>query len=79
MPLMLLLLPSLVFLIAVFALPLIRYVWLSFHADSVMTALVAIPNQGANWQRFIHDSRYWQDLLQTLRFAVVSVLSLIHI
>ena len=42
MPLMLLLLPSLVFLIAVFALPLIRYVWLSFHADSVMTALVAL-------------------------------------
>ena len=73
MPLMLLLLPSLVFMIAVFALPLIRYVWLSFHADSVMTALVAIPNQGANWQRFIHDSRYWQDLLQTLRFAFVSV------
>ena len=73
MPLMLLLLPSLVFLIAVFALPLIRYVWLSFHADSVMTALVAIPNQGANWQRFIDDSRYWQDLLQTLRFAFVSV------
>ena len=73
MPLMLMLLPSLIFLIAVFALPLIRYVWLSFHADSVMTALVAIPNQGANWQRFIHDSRYWQDLLQTLRFAFVSV------
>ena len=73
MPLMLMLLPSLIFLIAVFALPLIRYLWLSFHADSVMTALVAIPNQGANWQRFIHDSRYWQDLLQTLRFAFVSV------
>ena len=73
MPLMLLLLPSLLFLIAVFALPLIRYAWLSFHADSVMTGLLAIPNQGANWQRFLHDSRYWQDLLQTLRFAFVSV------
>ena len=73
MPLMLLLLPSLLFLIAVFALPLIRYAWLSFHADSVMTGLLAIPNQGANWQLFLHDSRYWQDLLQTLRFAFVSV------
>ena len=73
MPLTLLLLPSLIFLIAVFAFPLIRYVWLSFHADSVMTGLLAIPNQGANWQRFIHDSRYWQDLFQTLRFAFVSV------
>ena len=73
MPLTLLLLPSLIFLIAVFAFPLIRYVWLSFHADSVMTGLLAIPNQGANWQRFIHDSRYLQDLFQTLRFAFVSV------
>ena len=73
MPLTLLLLPSLIFLIAVFAFPLIRYVWLSFHADSVMTGLLAIPNQGANWHRFIHDSRYWQDLFQTLRFAFVSV------
>ena len=73
MPLTLLLLPSLIFLIAVFALPLIRYVWLSFHADSVMTGLLASPTQGANWQRFIHDSRYWQDLFQTLRFAFVSV------
>ena len=73
MPLLLLLVPSVLFLIAVFALPLLRYVWLSFHADSVMTGLVAIPNQAANWQRFIHDARYWQDLIQTLRFALVSV------
>ena len=73
MPLLLLLVPSVLFLIAVFALPLLRYVWLSFHSDSVMTGLVAIPNQAANWQRFIHDARYWQDLIQTLRFALVSV------
>ena len=73
MQLLLLLVPSILFLIAVFALPLLRYGWLSFHADSVMTGLVAIPNQGANWQRFIHDARYWQDLTQTLRFALVSV------
>ena len=73
MPLLLLLVPTVLFLIAVFALPLLRYVWLSFHADSVMTGLVAIPNQAANWQRFIHDARYWQDLIQTLRFALVSV------
>ena len=73
MPLLLLLVPSILFLIAVFALPLLRYGWLSFHADSVMTGLVAIPYQGANWQRFVHDARYWQDLTQTLRFALVSV------
>ena len=73
MPLLILLIPSLLFLVAVFALPLFRYTWLSFHADSVMTGLVAIPNQGANWQRFFHDTRYLQDLFQTLRFSVVSV------
>ena len=73
MPFLLLLVPAFLFLIAVFALPLLRYGWLSFHADSVMTGLVAIPNQGANWQRFVHDARYWQDLTQTLRFALVSV------
>ena len=73
MALLVLLLPSLLFLAAVFALPLVRYLWLSFHADSVMTGLTAIPNQGANWQRFVHDARYWQDLVQTLRFAAVSV------
>ena len=73
MPLLILLIPSLILLLAVFALPLFRYVWLSFHADSVMTGLVALPNQGANWQRFIQDARYWQDLLQTLRFSFVSV------
>ena len=49
--LLLLLLPSMLFLAGVFALPLVRYLWLSFHADSVMTGLVAIPNDGANWDR----------------------------
>ena len=38
-----------------------------------MTGLVAIPNDGANWTRFFHDLRYWQDLGQTFRFAVASV------
>ena len=71
--LLLLLLPSMLFLAGVFALPLVRYLWLSFHADSVMTGLVAIPNDGANWDRLFHDLRYWQDLGQTFRFAVASV------
>ena len=62
--LLLLLLPSMLFLAGVFALPLVRYLWLSFHADSVMTGLVAIPNDGANWNRFFHDLRYWQDLVR---------------
>ena len=69
----LLLVPSLLLLLVVFVGPLFRYAWLSFHADSVITGLIAIPNGGANWLRLVQDQRYWQDLFQTLRFAGVSV------
>jgi multiple sugar transport system permease protein len=69
----LLLVPSLLLLVVVFVGPLFRYAWLSFHADSVITGLIAIPNGGANWLRLVQDQRYWQDLFQTLRFAGVSV------
>ena len=69
----LLLVPALLLLVVVFVGPLFRYAWLSFHADSVITGLIAIPNGGANWLRLIQDQRYWQDLFQTLRFAGVSV------
>ena len=69
----LLLVPALLLLLVVFVGPLFRYAWLSFHADSVITGLIAIPNGGANWIRLLQDQRYWQDLGQTLRFAAVSV------
>ena len=69
----LLLVPALLLLVVVFVGPLFRYAWLSFHADSVITELIAIPNGGANWLRLVQDQRYWQDLFQTLRFAGVSV------
>ena len=69
----LLLVPSLLLLVVVFVGPLFRYAWLSFHADSVITGLIAIPNGGANWLRLVQDQRYLQDLFQTLRFAGVSV------
>ena len=69
----LLLIPSFLLLIVVFVIPLIRYSWLSFHADSVVTGLIAIPNNGANWFRLAQDERYWQALSQTFRFSGVSV------
>jgi multiple sugar transport system permease protein len=69
----LLLVPALLLLVVVFVGPLFRYAWLSLHADSVITGLIAIPNGGANWLRLVQDQRYWQDLFQTLRFAGVSV------
>ena len=68
-----LLAPALLLLLVVFVGPLFRYGWLSFHSDSVITGLIAIPNGGANWLRLLQDQRFWQDLAQTLRFAGVSV------
>ena len=70
---LLFLLPAAVLLGLVFIVPLLHYAWLSGHADSVLTGLQAVPNQGANWVRLLSDQRFWQDASQTLRFAGVSV------
>jgi multiple sugar transport system permease protein len=70
---LLLTLPALLLLALVFAVPLLRYGWLSFHADSVITGLQPVPNGGANWLRLIEDERFWQNTVQTLRFAGLSV------
>ena len=69
----LLLLPALLLMGLVFVWPMLRYGWLSFHADSVLTGLNPVPNGGANWIRLLDDQRFWQDALQTTRFAGVSV------
>jgi multiple sugar transport system permease protein len=39
----------------------------------VLTGLNPVPNGGANWIRLLDDQRFWQDALQTTRFAGVSV------
>ena len=57
----------------IFGWPLLRYAWLSGHADSVLTGLVPVANGGANWLRLLSDQRFWVDALQTARFGVVSV------
>ena len=69
----LLALPALLLIALVFGWPMLRYGWLSFHASSVLTGLEPVPNGAANWQRLISDSRFWQDVIQTGRFALVSV------
>ena len=69
----LLALPALMLIALVFGWPMARYAWLSFHADSVLTGLVPIPNGGANWMRLLSDARFWQDSFQTGRFALMSV------
>ena len=65
--------PALLLLLIIYGWPLLRYGWLSFHANSVLTGLVPIPNGGANWVRLAMDERFWQDIVQTSRFALVSV------
>ena len=69
----LLIVPALLLIAIVFGYPMLRYGWLSFHADSVLTGLIPVPNGGANWQRLLGDARFWQDTLQTGRFALISV------
>ena len=69
----LLIVPALLLIAIVFGYPMLRYGWLSFHADSVLTGLIPVPNGGANWQRLLTDARFWQDTLQTGRFALISV------
>ncbi len=68
-----LILPAIILIGIVFGYPIIRYFWLSFHASSVLTNLDVINNNGANWLRVIGDGRFWQDTIQTFRFASVSV------
>jgi multiple sugar transport system permease protein len=65
--------PALLVLALVFLWPWVHYGWLSLHASSLLTGLTAMPNGGANWHRLLQDGRFWQDALQTLRFAGVSV------
>ena len=66
-------LPALLLMAIIFGWPLLRYAWLSGHADSVLTGLVPVANGGANWLRLLSDQRFWVDALQTARFGVVSV------
>ncbi len=71
--LVLLMLPALLLLAAVYLWPLLQVSWLSSQASSVLTGLQAIPNDGANWRRLLGDARFWDDAAFTLRFAAVSM------
>ncbi len=46
---------------------------MSMHSASVVTSLIPVSNNGANWVRLINDQRFWQDAIQTTRFAFISV------
>ncbi len=53
----LLALPALLLIAVVFGWPMLRYAWLSFHADSVLTGLEPVANGGANWIRLAVDQQ----------------------
>ena len=65
--------PALLLLLAVFALPMVQYAWLSTQAQTVLTGLEPQPVGLAQWQRLLQDGRFWQDAFQTLRFGLCSV------
>ncbi|WP_087069342.1 carbohydrate ABC transporter permease [Cyanobium sp. NIES-981] len=65
--------PALLLLLAVFLWPILDYAGLSLQAQSVFTGLKPVPVGLANWERLLGDGRFWQDALQTVRFAAVSV------
>ena len=69
----LLMAPALLWLVAIFAAPLLHYAWLSTQAKTVLTGLEPRPVGGEQWLRLWNDARFWQDTWQTLRFSAASV------
>jgi hypothetical protein len=69
----LLMAPALALLLAIFAAPLLHYLWLSTKAQSVLTGLKPVPIGAQQWLRLWNDGRFWQDTWQTLRFSAASV------
>ena len=69
----LLMAPALIWLLAVFAAPMLHYAWLSTQAQTVLTGLQPRPVGAEQWLRLWNDARFWQDTWQTLRFSAASV------
>lgn len=69
----LMLLPALLLLVAVFAYPIGRAVWLSLFRENLGTQLQPVWAGVANYERLFLDSRFWQTLRNTTFFTVVAV------
>lgn len=69
----LLMAPALIWLLALFAAPMVHYAWLSTQAQTVLTGLQPRPVGVEQWLRLWNDARFWQDTWQTLRFSAASV------
>ena len=64
--------PALLLLLAVFALPMVQYAWLSTQAQTVLTELRPQPVGLAQWQRLL-QTPFLARRFSTLRFGLCSV------
>jgi multiple sugar transport system permease protein len=69
-----LLIPALIFLLLVFAYPILRAFWLSLFTQNLGTQLKLVFSGLANYGRMINDGRFWQSLWNTTVFTTASVL-----
>lgn len=69
-----LLFPSLLLLLLVFAYPILRAFWLSLFDKSLGTQLQPVFHGLDNYVRMAGDGRFWQTFLTTIIFTVASVL-----
>jgi len=69
-----LLIPALIFLLLVFAYPILRAFWLSLFTQNLGTQLKLVFSGLDNYGRMINDGRFWQSLWNTSVFTTASVL-----
>ncbi|MBD2329042.1 sugar ABC transporter permease [Alkalinema sp. FACHB-956] len=69
----LLLAPALLLLLCVFAYPILRAVWQSLFIQNLGTELQPQFSGLANYGRMAADSRFWQSLMNSAGFTIVSV------
>jgi len=69
-----LLIPALIFLLLVFAYPILRAFWLSLFTQNLGTQLKLVFSGLDNYGRMINDGRFWQSLWNTTVFTAASVL-----
>jgi len=69
-----LLIPALIFLLLVFAYPILRAFWLSLFTQNLGTQLKLVFSGLDNYGRMINDGRFWQSLWNTSVFTTTSVL-----
>jgi len=65
--------PTLVLLLGVFAYPIGKAIWMSWFSQSLGTNLMPVFVGGGNYLRLVQDGRFWQSLGNTTLFTLVAV------